>query len=444
MSRYIKDFRNRSSAPPGPNDLRNPDRPVYRSPPFRGTPTKDFIGTKGPGGAWDIAPYNPVQPFKFNPSDPASEEVQRYAHKRKMMTVPRVPYKRPKVTFGPGIAKFLARNPAFRVATLLLDTFSPHFYQKQAPGYDMGAGGWTLSFSLGCGVDSAYRAVSGTPAPIPSSFQCLPGQVRSTNQEYGSPTMTFTTSTWVFFGPNTDPVPNGPRMTYREGWYRTVTGTSVVSWDSGKRLRSFPWPQVPNLTDFFPSLDPHSLRPGSFLPTPRPLPFPLVNLPRPGREVGPSSRSDVWEGDIPWQGPAVRNRDEVRPRTRTRDLPAPLTRLQQRLGYKERKILGPWARALLAVWDASTEAQDLVDALADALPEGTCKGKGLSAKSYCVYANFHLINWRQAVQNIIYNAIEDGIAGRLIGRLEKAGVGIGFNGYAYLKRNYIQPGTRIP
>jgi len=87
-------------------------------------------------------------------------------------------------------------------------------------------------------------------------------------------------------------------------------------------------------------------------------------------------------------------------------------------GEREKK---GWSRAqqalalLSALYDATTEAKDIVDILYDNLGR-KCKGaKSMSDKAYCVWKNLDTLDYDQAVADLIQNHMEDKLYGRIYG-----------------------------
>lgn len=76
--------------------------------------------------------------------------------------------------------------------------------------------------------------------------------------------------------------------------------------------------------------------------------------------------------------------------------------------------------ALIGAYHKLTEINDLVDALADAIPGNPCKGLPGFRKLVCVVDHWDEIDPAQAALNVAYNEIEDRIVGRLQGRLSDA------------------------
>lgn len=347
--------------------------------------------------------------------------------KLKGKTVPKVPYRKPKIRLGSGMLDFLKMHPALRTALHVWDVYD-YFKRGDGPGdWDYAGAGWTECWKCGDNPPAFSRMQSTANC---STFVCLDLQTYNGEVEAGTDIQVPSGVRRIFTGPgrtwdNTQQ--KWLRMRFERHWARSdQVPEHTIPWVPGEKTQAVPRP-APTLPEYMPWLDPDLIPPGQFLPQPPiPPPFPLINWPRPGRQVG--NRPSGTARDDP------SDRTKPTPQTKPQSRPRRPTKSETMSGLRERKIFGPWARGLLAVWSAATEAVDYVDALFEALPKGTCKGGGLAAKSYCVYRNFHLINWKQAVQNLVYNAIEDGIAGRIIGALDRVGIGVGFNGVVYLKQ----------
>lgn len=73
--------------------------------------------------------------------------------------------------------------------------------------------------------------------------------------------------------------------------------------------------------------------------------------------------------------------------------------------------------ALIGAYHKLTEINDLVDALADAIPGKPCKGLPGFRKMVCVVNNWDRIDPFNAAANVLVNEIEDRIVGRLQGKL---------------------------
>lgn len=120
-------------------------------------------------------------------------------------------------------------------------------------------------------------------------------------------------------------------------------------------------------------------------------------------------------------------------------------------GERERKFRfkpGLYSAYETARWalHGLTEAQDLVNAIWDALPGSVKSGKtrgpngvfvqkdigpkGLPEKFMDIYNNLDKVNWSQAIHNIVKNEIEDQLIGRGLGKLDKAAKNLGLpSGY---------------
>lgn len=94
--------------------------------------------------------------------------------------------------------------------------------------------------------------------------------------------------------------------------------------------------------------------------------------------------------------------------------------------------------------NTATETVDAIDAVYDALPEGLRKrvwrnngrhNPGLKKKLKTLYQYYWAVDIKQAVDNIIYNQIEDAVLGRLSGAATK--------GLAKITNNGNLPGSKL-
>jgi len=76
--------------------------------------------------------------------------------------------------------------------------------------------------------------------------------------------------------------------------------------------------------------------------------------------------------------------------------------------------------ALLGAYHKLTEINDLIDALADAIPGNPCGRMPGFSKLVCVVNNFESIDPAQAAFNVAYNELEDRLVGRAQGKLQEA------------------------
>lgn len=155
--------------------------------------------------------------------------------------------------------------------------------------------------------------------------------------------------------------------------------------------------------------------------------LPLMSLAPP-----PAVQTEVSNGDkrlpgeeplAPYERPAVTvvlDPDSKQPPPKYPDEPHVL-----RPPYpNEREIktkTGKWmaAQVLFALYDATTEAKDIVDILYSNLGK-KCKGaKSMSDKSYCVWKNLDTLNVEKAMLEIVANHYEDKLWGRVFGPVGK-------------------------
>lgn len=89
-------------------------------------------------------------------------------------------------------------------------------------------------------------------------------------------------------------------------------------------------------------------------------------------------------------------------------------------GERERKVKAPRRMALrflAALYDATTEAKDIIDAIWQAIPAKKRPKhiKSLSDRSYYIWSHMGDVNLRHAIENVLYNHYEDKIYGRIFG-----------------------------
>lgn len=181
-----------------------------------------------------------------------------------------------------------------------------------------------------------------------------------------------------------------------------------------------PWPSPKPTPDDGPWYDPLDRPFPRVRPTPRKPPF---------EETPYRPKPESPEGTH--FGPSRYERPKEEPKPRPNPKRAPRDK-------KERKYLGPVAQAIFAVWEASGEAKDFVESLADAVRDDKCKNGSFSQKSYCVYKHIDDIDWWKALENLLYNAVEDGVIGRISAKLETVGIGVGFDGKPYVMENFVR------
>lgn len=159
------------------------------------------------------------------------------------------------------------------------------------------------------------------------------------------------------------------------------------------------------------------------IPAPRKVAMPVpVTTPVPASitetYTPPSGRRKPRPGK-PYQVPAVTvevgsgNSGHIPPRTGVHNQlpPGPLER-EKKGGVGLRQALGMLSR----FYDGVTEANDLVDAIADAIPACRAVKGGMVSRLNCIYDNLDDLDIAQAVANIAINEAED----KAIGKFHKA------------------------
>lgn len=190
----------------------------------------------------------------------------------------------------------------------------------------------------------------------------------------------------------------------------------------------YPWSPPPQV---HPGIDPFS-PPGYVEPPPQPLPWRLRPRRRPNIWRDPVEQSD--RGPRPARpGPAT---DPFAPGPTIDIFPKPGTRpgssrppSPPRPGEKEKKLHLGIGGVTGRIVSAVTEGADFVSALYDALPEKFRRrqqarrhGKDpkLADKARLLYENFDDISWQAAMENILYEQIEDQVFGRVGKALARA------------------------
>lgn len=281
-------------------------------------------------------------------------------------------------------------------------SYDPSKYNYKAPLQDAG-------FTLCCdgGPLEAWASIGGAHAPpvcsLASGLYCgLTHQV--IGGQYGT-AITYPENHngigWrsheIMFGPKTD---GGIRMTFAQVWAKV--------W---KRYSGGPNLNVtikPRLETVLPYLDPYA------------PPEPVIRETR----TGPRRANFPLPRQRPYQRPALQYSTD--PRDDPRFINNPRGNLQPVLhdvlppgpGEHEKKHNDNWRRAkklLAALYDKTTEANDVVKAVYDALPDAhKCKGaKSMSAKANCVYNNLRYLDIDKAIRNVLKNHFEDKIYGRI-------------------------------
>ena len=159
--------------------------------------------------------------------------------------------------------------------------------------------------------------------------------------------------------------------------------------------------------------------PTTTLPMPTPAYTPNV-APMPGPVPHPVQREES-RGDPspyrpvkPYQAPAVEARIDPKPGPIViREIPhnvlPPPTRVKERKRYTNAQLA---LKLLAKLYDATTEAQEIVDIFYDNLG-GYCKGaKSMSAKANCVWRHLDDLDVDQTIRDLIYNHYEDKVFGK--------------------------------
>lgn len=244
--------------------------------------------------------------------------------------------------------------------------------------------------SFGCGSLLAC----GTAAQVPTgnyseNFSLTPGAGQST--------------ALVYFGPATFA---GSRMTLNEKWLFTGLTPSVPN---AIKHRPAVW-QLPNLAPPPPERKEHEQPRVRREPALKPYQLPAIEI-----TVGnPKGRPE----------PQRRVAHDRQP-------PWPSTR------EEKKKLLYHAAKAR----DFLTETKDAVDAVADAIKGRPCKGT-IDKKMACIYRNRELIDWDQAIKNLVINQVEDAVIGRALGLADKSASRIFRHGRPL--RLGVQPSSRAP
>lgn len=128
--------------------------------------------------------------------------------------------------------------------------------------------------------------------------------------------------------------------------------------------------------------------------------------------------------------PAPRNRQRYKPYHRPslemepggRSRFVPHSRVKAPPGEKERKVNGTLRAALGAIaklYDATTEASEIVDILYDNLGTKCAGARSMSQKANCVYRNLGTLNVVRAVAELAKNHYEDKVYGKIYGTVGK-------------------------
>lgn len=254
-------------------------------------------------------------------------------------------------------------------------------------GCGAGASAWTGCPGGACDgsfVNVATQTFTGYEAKLVSSVHTGGG---------------FWTHYSYMWGPNSCAIPRfglktkicAPATTYEPTWDRNITPRYLTATRTA--------PQV------LPA--PDTLRP----------PRPFYSISNPGRDKPDDDRKRKLyeEPGVEWRL-SVSPKEHVEPRTIEHKRRPP------KQGEKEKKRRLPWPvirQVITRLYDASTEAKDVVDALFDALPKSRqCGGaKSMNDRAYCVWKNMQYVDIDKAIWNLIKNEIGDRIVGRFVGNV---------------------------
>lgn len=291
-------------------------------------------------------------------------------------------------------------NPYLRVATTLWDVYDwyntdPYEWMTPPGGGDLkGFKGYELMcevpFETGTYGNGFTWVFNGPEYPALCE---LSGQVV---REFGAETLPNLANT-IMYGPiyfygGGDPADPGQyRMMIAKQWARPID---------------------------FPFQDPEpEYAPAYALPMPATLTPPrsvAVEEPRLDR-APPDGLPPPVQGLPPYVDPAI----EYGPQGKR---PVLHVRARPERGKPEKKVrlMGPIGTALAAGFHGLTEWKDFVESIHDALPKKyQSKNGGLLPMENAIWKNFDKIDWAQAVQNVIWNQIEDAIIGGLHGAQKK-------------------------
>lgn len=258
------------------------------------------------------------------------------------------------------------------------------------------------------GPPTHQRSNAAPPGASTCNFAsiCLPGQALTSSVPYGSP---------VQAGHRALVVYSQTQITPARGTVVTVYGRSGTEATYPPRYRPTIQP------DPYPVGDPEALPIKRPVETPRPMPiWPGIRPPAPRDRPEPPlamARSPVRNGS-----PAMGVRQGRRPAVGVSTGTAPREPSGPR--ERERKFLAsPLLMAVLRAYEGLTELDDFVDAIWESLPKKLrTKGQrvGMAQKLLDIYNNADSISITDAVANLMANAIEDAIVGRLQGAAGKA------------------------
>lgn len=168
-------------------------------------------------------------------------------------------------------------------------------------------------------------------------------------------------------------------------------------------------------------------------PTPTWIPWEIpVPTPAPRRRARPEPRPDPKPDPDPLRlPPPVELTPGYPPRPLPRHRPDPKPR--RRGPEVKRRIVNENAleafKIIQDIFHKITEVQDVVDAIFEALPKDLQKGvKTPQGKVMAILNNLDAVDWMEALYNIAYNHVEDAVAGKFFGELEKAAKKLGVTG----------------
>lgn len=354
-----------------------------------------------------------------------SEEMYAYQQKRAM------------IHLGMRLARL---NPTMRVLSYafdvanMLDWNNP--WGKTHPGeagYDMT--GWTLCCKIGEGKGGYVKIYGGAsevpigqppPSYVPqpctsglrcgTTFQVPDGEIGQDITGFNPlpnprPGRYYYAADHVYFGAIYSGV---YRMTYEEKWGRARTRlNNEVEPDT-----TLKWVEKPGVVQPLPHVTPPMpvFQETAIDPYRDPR-APLINLPY----------------ILPYQRPAITIDLGARPGGRNPPPHVPPKidvheQLPPGPGVRERKHRMPAGKLgglIAGLYDKTTEAKDIIDILFDNLPKHKqCKGaKDLSSKSYCVWKNLDHLDVGNAIEDLLWNHLEDKAWGKFFSYGKKSPFG---------------------
>lgn len=309
--------------------------------------------------------------------------------------------------------------PAFRLVRLaklaIMNAPRIEWFQQpeQQPGYNFSGAGFTRccqSAQTGRDWVRYIGGPTGNPLPDPvCSYQVGCGVVFQTvTTGYGGG---ITIPQYTGSGQRAETIWLGPdmglssdRMVFEEKWQRIVGA------------------HPPETIPFeVPDNPPAQPLPPQDLPLPWQIPEPFPSRPPQPveREIGngiprPKPRYK------PYHKPGIET--DITPDGMSRPTERPHARVKPRPGERERKGDTPLDMALQAVaalYDATTEANDVVNVIAESIRGQPCSRGGIAQKMGCIYQNLDKLDVWEMTLGLARNHYEDKIYGRVFGILGK-------------------------